>query len=291
MCCSAGTRSSPVATARCAYPRVLRGGLPIQALEGTRLDADRPDTRAPGAVPRRAGRLRPGEGPPFHDLAVPPTGAGKVGTWINRGCCSPSAKSPAARVCPLARSASTPTLNSYPHVTVAPLAIDADADAVARLELVRTLRTLDVDLPTIARVLDQHAQLTAVAALHAEAIATQIRTLRLRRGVLLAVVKHPDPTGAVIVMTRLAEMSETERQDLINAFWDEMCDGMAVQLARDAVTRICEHGSPSGSKFEPTSAPSGTRSSSRSSTDGHVPRPRRRRSAGSLPPCAHARQA
>lgn len=30
-----------------------------------------------------------------------------------------------------------------------------DADAVARLELVRTLRTLDIDLPTIARVLDQ----------------------------------------------------------------------------------------------------------------------------------------
>lgn len=101
-----------------------------------------------------------------------------------------------------------------------------DADAVARLELVRTLRTLDFGLPTIARVLDHHAQLAAVAALHAEAIATQIRTLQLRRSVLLAVVKHPDPTGAITVMTRLAQMSEKQRQDLIDAFWDEMCDGM-----------------------------------------------------------------
>jgi DNA-binding transcriptional MerR regulator len=101
-----------------------------------------------------------------------------------------------------------------------------DADAVARLELVRTLRTLDIDLPAIARILDQHAQLAAVAALHAEAMAIQIRTLQLRRSVLLAVAKHPDPIGAITVMTRLAQMSENQRQHLIDAFWDEMCDGM-----------------------------------------------------------------
>jgi DNA-binding transcriptional MerR regulator len=103
-----------------------------------------------------------------------------------------------------------------------------DADAVARLELVRTLRTLDIDLPTIARVLDRHSRLTSVAALHAEAMAVQIRTLQLRRSVLLAVAKHPDPTGAITVMTRLAEMSENQRRDLIDAFWDEMCDGLDI---------------------------------------------------------------
>jgi DNA-binding transcriptional MerR regulator len=103
-----------------------------------------------------------------------------------------------------------------------------DAEAVARLELVRTLRTLDIDLPTISRVLDRNAPLTAVAEAHAEAIAIQIRTLQLRRSVLLAVARHPEPTspGAVTVMTRLAHMSEEQRQDLINAFWDEMCDGL-----------------------------------------------------------------
>jgi DNA-binding transcriptional MerR regulator len=101
-----------------------------------------------------------------------------------------------------------------------------DADAVARLELVRTLRTLDIDLPTIARVLDRHSRLAEVAAMHAEAMAIQIRTLQLRRSVLLAVATHPDPTGAITVMTRLAEMSENQRQDLIDAFWDEMCDGL-----------------------------------------------------------------
>jgi DNA-binding transcriptional MerR regulator len=102
-----------------------------------------------------------------------------------------------------------------------------DADAVARLELVRTLRSLDIGLPTISRVLDRNAQLSAVAAVHAEAIAIQIRTLQLRRSVLLAVANHPEPTmGAVTVMTRLAQMPEDRRQDLINAFWDEMCDGL-----------------------------------------------------------------
>jgi DNA-binding transcriptional MerR regulator len=101
-----------------------------------------------------------------------------------------------------------------------------DADAVARLELVRTLRALDLDLPTIARVLDRHATLTSVAALHAEAMAVQIRTLQLRRSVLLAVARHPDPTGAISIMTRLAHMSEDDRRHLIDSFWDEMCDGM-----------------------------------------------------------------
>jgi DNA-binding transcriptional MerR regulator len=101
-----------------------------------------------------------------------------------------------------------------------------DADAVARLELVRTLRTLDIDLHSIARVLGQRGSLTSVAALHAEAMAVQIRTLQLRRSVLLAVARHPDPTGAITIMTRLAHMSEDDRRDLIDTFWDEVCDGM-----------------------------------------------------------------
>jgi DNA-binding transcriptional MerR regulator len=60
-----------------------------------------------------------------------------------------------------------------------------DVGAVARLDLVRTLRELGVDLPTIRRVLAREATLTEVAAAHAQALDVQIRTLR--RAVLGAV--------------------------------------------------------------------------------------------------------
>jgi DNA-binding transcriptional MerR regulator len=54
-------------------------------------------------------------------------------------------------------------------------------DAVARLDLVRTLRELGLDLPTIRKVVDRELSLPEVAAAHAEALAVQIRVLRLRR--------------------------------------------------------------------------------------------------------------
>jgi DNA-binding transcriptional MerR regulator len=98
-----------------------------------------------------------------------------------------------------------------------------DADAVARLHLVRTLRTFDIDLVTIGQVLDRRAELTDVAALHAAAIDLQIRTLRLRRAVLLAVADHPDPAGAITTMTELTRMSEEDRRCRIDDFWDEVC--------------------------------------------------------------------
>src|SRR6202167_1525794 len=59
-------------------------------------------------------------------------------------------------------------------------------DAVARLDLVRTLRDLGLDLPTIRKVVNRELPLPAVAAAHAEALDVQIRILRLRRAVLTA---------------------------------------------------------------------------------------------------------
>ena len=64
------------------------------------------------------------------------------------------------------------------------------ADAVVRLDLVRTLRELGVDLATIRRVLDREATLAEVAAAHAEALAARIRLLSLHRAALLAVAEH-----------------------------------------------------------------------------------------------------
>src|SRR3978361_1990414 len=64
-----------------------------------------------------------------------------------------------------------------------------DAEAVARLDLVRTLRELGLDLSTIRRVLDREVALPEVAAAHADALEAQIRTLRLRKAVLRAIAK------------------------------------------------------------------------------------------------------
>jgi len=57
-------------------------------------------------------------------------------------------------------------------------------EAVARLDLIRTLRELGVDLATVRRVVDREMSVAEEAAAHVEALDVQIRTLRLRRAVL-----------------------------------------------------------------------------------------------------------
>lgn len=66
-------------------------------------------------------------------------------------------------------------------------------DALARMELVRTLRDLGLDLATVRRVVEREVSLAEVAAAHAEALAVQIRTLRLRRAVLTAAARRGEP--------------------------------------------------------------------------------------------------
>jgi DNA-binding transcriptional MerR regulator len=101
-----------------------------------------------------------------------------------------------------------------------------DTEALARLELVRTLRELGVDLATIRRVLAREITLADVAALHAEALDVQIRTLRLRRSVL-RVMSTRDPTAEEMdLMNRLARLSDEERQRLIDDYLDETFAGL-----------------------------------------------------------------
>jgi len=95
-----------------------------------------------------------------------------------------------------------------------------DADAAARLDLVRTLRELGVDLPTIRKVVHRELSLPAVAAAHAEALDVQIRILRLRRAVLTAVARRGSTPEEMDLMHKLARLSEDERQRLIGDFLD-----------------------------------------------------------------------
>ncbi|ADI06796.1 putative transcriptional regulator, MerR family protein [Streptomyces bingchenggensis BCW-1] len=99
-------------------------------------------------------------------------------------------------------------------------------DAVARLELVRTLRELGLDLATVRKVVDRELSLAEVAAAHAEALTVQIRTLRLRRAVLTAVAERGASPEEMEIMHTLARLSEDERRNLIGEFLDAVFGGL-----------------------------------------------------------------
>ncbi|WP_336214567.1 MerR family transcriptional regulator [Nonomuraea sp. LPB2021202275-12-8] len=99
-------------------------------------------------------------------------------------------------------------------------------DAVARLDLVRTLRELGLDLATIRKVVDREVSLPEVAEAHAEALAVQIRTLRLRRAVLTAVARRGSSPEEMDLMHKLAKLSEDERRRLIGDFLDSAFGGL-----------------------------------------------------------------
>ncbi|MFC4609976.1 MerR family transcriptional regulator [Streptomyces maoxianensis] len=112
-----------------------------------------------------------------------------------------------------------------------------DIDAVARLELVRTLRELGLDLSTIRKVVDRELSLPEVAAAHAEALAVQIRVLRLRRAVLTAVAERGSTPEETELMHRLAQLSEDERRRLIGDFLDAVFGGLDAAPAFAGVMR------------------------------------------------------
>ena len=62
-----------------------------------------------------------------------------------------------------------------------------DAEAVARLDLVRTLRELGLGLDAVQRVLARQTTLREVAHAHVAALDAEIRTLRMQRAVLRTV--------------------------------------------------------------------------------------------------------
>ncbi|MDV9168798.1 MerR family transcriptional regulator [Streptomyces sp. W16] len=110
-------------------------------------------------------------------------------------------------------------------------------DAVARLDLVRTLRELGLDLSTIRKVVDRELALPEVAAAHAEALAVQIRVLRLRHAVLTAVAERGSTPEETELMHRLAQLSEDERRRLIGDFLDTVFGGLAATPAFAGVMR------------------------------------------------------
>ncbi|MFG3283396.1 MerR family transcriptional regulator [Streptomyces sp. NPDC048111] len=101
-----------------------------------------------------------------------------------------------------------------------------DSDALARLELVRTLRELGLDLATVRRVLDREASLPEVMQAHADALDVQINTLRLRSALLRVVAGRSRPTSREMdLVHRLATLSHAERHRLVADFIKEAFTG------------------------------------------------------------------
>jgi DNA-binding transcriptional MerR regulator len=124
-----------------------------------------------------------------------------------------------------------------------------DLDALVRLDLVRTLRDLGVDLATIQRVLEREITVPEVAAAHAEVLDVQIRALRVRRAVLRAVAKRGSNPEELRLMHQLAELSDEERRRLINDFIDEAFGGLDanpefVAMMRSAMPELPEEPAP-----------------------------------------------
>jgi DNA-binding transcriptional MerR regulator len=125
------------------------------------------------------------------------------------------------------------TIRFYSDAGVVPEADRSEAgyrlygeDALARLGLVRTLRDLGIDLPTIRRVLEREVSVPDVAAAHAAALEAQIRVLRVQKAVLEAVARRGSDPEEMQRMHKLAQLSDDERKRIVADFLDTAFEGL-----------------------------------------------------------------
>ncbi len=103
-------------------------------------------------------------------------------------------------------------------------------DAVARARLVRTLRELGVGLDDVKRVLSAETSLVDIAATHVGALDAQIRTLRLQRAVLAAVVRSTGPEE-LEHMTDLTTFTAEERRRILDDYLGAVFAGQPSAVA------------------------------------------------------------
>ncbi|WP_214405850.1 MerR family transcriptional regulator [Pseudonocardia lacus] len=95
-----------------------------------------------------------------------------------------------------------------------------DSRAVARLDLVRTLRELGLGLDDVRLVLERRRSVQDVAAAHVQAIDSQIRALRVQRALCTLLAGGEWSERKAALMNDLARLSAAERQQMIDEFVD-----------------------------------------------------------------------
>jgi DNA-binding transcriptional MerR regulator len=108
-----------------------------------------------------------------------------------------------------------------------------DAESVARVELVRTLRELGFGLDDVCRVLSGRTTVAGVAEAHVAALDAQIRSLKVSRAVLSTVAKRGSTVEETALMNRLARLSAAERKQIIDEFKEEVFGGLDDPRLRD----------------------------------------------------------
>jgi DNA-binding transcriptional MerR regulator len=101
-----------------------------------------------------------------------------------------------------------------------------DTEALARVDLVKTLRELGFDLETVKRVLNRQANVADVVKAHVKALDGEIRALTLRRAFLRAVVTKSGTAEEMRLMHKLAKLSAVERQRIMDEFVGEVFAGV-----------------------------------------------------------------
>jgi DNA-binding transcriptional MerR regulator len=101
-----------------------------------------------------------------------------------------------------------------------------DAECVARLELIRTLRELGLGLVDVRKVLDGERTVAQVAAAHVVALDAQIRSLRVTRAVLSTVARRGSTAEEMTLMNKLARLSAAERRRIVEDFMAEIFEGL-----------------------------------------------------------------
>lgn len=103
--------------------------------------------------------------------------------------------------------------------------------AVARLDLVRTLRELGLGLDDVRAVLSRRRGVGEIAAAHVRALDDRIRELRAQRAVCALLARNgagdtPPDERSVTLMNDLARLSAAQRQHLIDDFVTETFAGV-----------------------------------------------------------------
>ncbi|MEV5710924.1 MerR family transcriptional regulator [Actinoallomurus sp. NPDC052274] len=101
-----------------------------------------------------------------------------------------------------------------------------DDEALARLELVRTLRDLGVGLATVARVLSGAQSLAQVADRQAAALEARIQELRVRQAVLRHAASHGTDPATVTRAHRLAALAAGQRRRTVADLIGEATRGL-----------------------------------------------------------------
>ncbi|MFG3207444.1 MerR family transcriptional regulator [Streptomyces sp. NPDC048192] len=125
-----------------------------------------------------------------------------------------------------------------------------DAAAVARLELIRTLRELGLGLDDVRGVLAGERSVAEVAATHVAALDAQIRSLKVTRAVLSTVARRGSSAEETALMNKLARLSAAERQRIMEEFVAETLHGLDTvdpdiqERMRQTAVRLAENPTP-----------------------------------------------